>query len=1354
MSSTKKRKHADTSGAQGPTPPEPAPGAPPASEEAVPPPQAVTVPIVAIGASAGGLEALQTFFANMPPDSGAAFVLIQHLSPDYKSMMAEILQQSTPMETRRIEDGMPVAPNKVYANPPGKDLLIENGILRLVEPEKPRGHSLPIDRFFHSLAEDQKEKVVCILMSGTGSDGARSLKAVKGYGGLTFAQDGGARYKDMPQNAIATGMVDYVLYAEEMPAKILELIRNRPTLPLEPGATPETQETRGYIKKILRRVKLKTGHDFSRYKPDTVARRIERRMALLQLREVRDYVAYLKNNDAERKLLFQELLIGVTIFFRDKEPFEILAKVVIPRIFAGKSDADAIRVWVAGCATGEDAYSLAMLLAEHMHAAGKMNRVQLFATDIDEESLEFARNGRYPQAIEADVAPERLGRFFLKEGDEYRIAKSIREMVVFAPHSLIRDPPYSRIDLISCRNLLLSLAPDLQQKVLPLFHYALSPQGFLFLGPSESVTEQTDLFEPVDLKWNIFQRKGNTPGRLPEIPLLPTQGQAMALEKPKPVWPQEQAPYLRQAQQLLVNRFVAPSVVVNDDYEPLQFFGQVDRYFAVTAGESIKSVLLLAREGLRPSLRPAIHAAMKENETVRRLGLTMGVGARTETFDLIVTPLREDGKAGRLFLVSFEHVGWSDGPAEAQPTCPPVGCESLVANLEQELKATRTELQTTVEELESVNEELMSRNEELQSSDEELETSREELHSINEELTTVNAAMQHKVDDLGNVNTDLQNFINSSRIATLFLDKELTVRCFTPQVTEFFSILPVDMGRPFAHLRPRIEYEEVLGDIRQVLGTLTPLERHLTLQDGRRILARIIPYPYRASNDRIEGVVLTLVDVTSVLVAEQRLSQQAAELETLYKTIPDMYFRVGPDDVILNCRSTDEPDIIPNAEAVAGKRFGDIFPSGDALLLEGMLKEAREADAQRSLDLHFAAGGRERHLEVRIIPVGQELFVVMRDMAGPKLVEDRLRFQADALSQVSDAIIAVDTQGVIILWNAGAERLLGIPAARAMGQPLEAIDGVKWIVDRDETVVAMTPRDERPWVRELDHVRDDGATIAVESSASVLYNRQGDKVGLLAILRDVSENKRFAQGLLEAKQKAEAANRAKSEFLANMSHEIRTPMNGILGMTQLALNRELPDDVREFLQLVHQSGLSLLDIINDILDLAKIEADRVVLEKKPFDLVTLVEASLAPLELMARDKGLTFLFSIAPAVPGRVVGDKGRLRQILTNVVGNAIKFTKRGRVEVNVRLADTANPQKIRLLFVIKDEGIGISPAKIRSIFEKFEQISTSAHIQYGGTGLGLAIAKALVELMGGTIAVESEVDKGSTFSLVVEFD
>ncbi len=644
---------------------------PPASDSPQPGPwpPLSAFPIVAIGASAGGVEAIRTFFEHMPPDSGAAFVVIQHLPPGYKSLMPEILQASTAIKVREAEDGLRVEPNTIYSNISGKDLLIRDGVLRLAESDRPRGRRLSIDRFFRSLAEDRQGLIICILLSGTGSDGTLSLQEVKGSGGITIVQEGDARFNDMPQNAINSGQVDFILLADEMPAKILELIANRARLPQKADLPPEAPGPvpSAPFPNILWWIAFKTGHDFSRYKHDVIARRIERRMVLLRLQEAREYEEYLKRNDTELKTLLRELLIVATHFFRDPSAFEALAKSAIPQIVAGKSQSDAIRIWVPGCSTGEEAYSIAMLLAEHLNASSRMRKVRIFATDIDKDSLESARAGLYPQAIEAYVTPERLRRHFRKEGDAcYRVVSSLKSMIVFAPHNLIKDPPFSHLDLISCRNVLRYLEADLQKKVLPLFHYALNPRGFLFLGPSESVAAYADRFAPISRTWKIFRRKEDTFTHLMNVPRFEKD----LRHGREGTTPGEPEAYVRQAERLILRQFGPVGVIVDDQCAPHHFFGPADRYFRMRAAESAQGALLVGGD-LRPHLMAAVRAAIQEGRQVRRNDLTLRMDGRTQRLDLVVTPLSEDATLGRLFLVLFEQAGWKDGRAARQKPCRP-----------------------------------------------------------------------------------------------------------------------------------------------------------------------------------------------------------------------------------------------------------------------------------------------------------------------------------------------------------------------------------------------------------------------------------------------------------------------------------------------------------------------------------------------------------------------------------------------------------------------------------------------------------------------------------------------------------
>ncbi|MFO7596361.1 MAG: chemotaxis protein CheB, partial [Desulfocurvibacter africanus] len=790
-------------------------------------PEEAGFPIVAIGASAGGLEAIERFFRAMPPDSGMGFIFIQHLSPDHESIMAEIIQRFTAMAVRPVKDGMQVLPNHVYVIPSGQDMLIKEGVLRLEPQARTRGLRLPIDLFFRSLAEDQQERSICILLSGAGSDGTLGFKTVKALGGITMAQDGGAKFHDMPQSAIASGMVDFVLLAEDMPAKLLEIARERPILPRKPEPEVPHGDKDASLKKVFQLVRLKTGHDFSRYKPSTILRRIERRMVLHRINDLQGYAAFLEKDGSEAKALFSELLIGVTHFFRDPEAFESLAREVLPQILDNKAEGESLRIWVPGCSTGEEAYTLAMLIVEFLAVSNKALKVQIFCTDVDPEALEVARRGVYSENIAADISPERLGRFFYKEGKSYRVAKEIRDMLVVAQHSIIKDPPFTRLDLISCRNLLIYFGAEIQKKLIPLFHYSLNSAGFLFLGPSESLGEYARFFSTIDGKWKIFQRKDELPEKLTDLAIFPMERAAFAATGQTAAVPVAKDALPRQAERILQEEYAPPSILVNEQYEALHFYGKVGRYLELSGGEPTRNVLRLAKDDVRLDLRTVIHAAAKDKSVARRDGLRIHIDGETHRYDLIARPILRKDSSDSAVLVVFQEAHAPEAVCAEPANRPADGDMTLVKSLEEELSSTRERLQATIgaleasnEELKSSNEELMSMNEELQSSNEELETSREELQSLNEELNTVNQELQYKIEELNTANNDLNNLLSGTRIATLFVDNHLKIKRFTPQITEFFNLLDLDIGRPLADIAHTIDLAGLIDDIRRVIHTL------------------------------------------------------------------------------------------------------------------------------------------------------------------------------------------------------------------------------------------------------------------------------------------------------------------------------------------------------------------------------------------------------------------------------------------------------------------------------------------------------------------------------------------------------
>ncbi len=856
-------------------------------------------PIVGIGASAGGLAAFEAFFAGMPGDADPdmAFVLVQHLAPDHKSILTELIQRYTRMKVFEVEDGMVVQPNCAYIIPPNRDMAFLNGALHLLEPSAPRGQRLPIDFLFRSLAQDQCERAICIVLSGTGSDGALGVRAIKDAGGMVMVQSPAtAEFDGMPRSAVATGVVDYELPPSEMAAQLMNYVAH--AFGKLPRLTVQVAPQNGNaLKRIFILLRAQTSHDFSQYKPSTIYRRIERRMAVNQIETVDGYVKFLQQSSQEVEALFRDLLIGVTNFFRDPEVFRTLEDQVIPKLFDNKPAGSVVRVWSTGCSTGEEAYSIAILLQERMEALKQRYTVQVFATDIDSRAIATARLGLYPAGIAADITPQRLARFFTPESDGsgYRIHKSIRDMLVFSEQDVLKDPPFSKLDLVSCRNLLIYLDGNLQKRLIPLFHYALNPNGMLFLGSSEGVGDFHDLFHTLDRKAKLFQRKPDFHGMQRAVPsrflpapgavdVVPTAGAAKAAAPAK-------LPLRDLTEQALLNALAPPSALVNRAGDILYVYGRTGMYLEPASGESgVNNILKMAREGLRQDLTIALRKAVSTHETVRAMGLSIKTNGHFTTTHLSVSPvsmvapgatgIAEDADSS-LYLVMLQAApeqGHGVTPLHVvRPSAPHSESEASadaaaqIAALRHELRAkdeylqtTHEELETSNEELKSSNEEMQSVNEELQSTNEELETSKEELQSVNEELATVNNELQTKVADLSRSNNDMNNLLAGTGVATVFVDPQLRILRFTPAVTQIINLIPGDVGRPVGHIVSNlVGYDQLVQDAQAVLNTLAPKEVELQTKAGKWYMMRI--QPYRTLNNVIEGVVLSFVDINDMV---------------------------------------------------------------------------------------------------------------------------------------------------------------------------------------------------------------------------------------------------------------------------------------------------------------------------------------------------------------------------------------------------------------------------------------------------------------------------------------------------------
>ncbi len=854
-------------------------------------------PIVGIGASAGGLAAFESFFSGMPAgnDPEMAFVLVQHLAPDHKSLLSALIQRFTRMKVFEVEDGMVVQSGCAYIIPPNRDMALVEGTLQLFEPKAPRGHAVAIDFFFRSLATDQQDRSIGIILSGTGTDGSLGARAIHGAGGMVMAQlPDSAEFDGMPRSAIATGIVDYELPPAEMPAQLIAYSTQGPGTIHRPDAKSSGHDFD--MNKVFALLRTETGHDFSRYKRNMVDRRVERRMAVNQVESFEQYARYLQRNPEEVTALFRDMLIGVTSFFRDPETYQALESLALGKLLTSKPPGATVRVWSVGCSTGEEAYSLAILLQEQLEMLLLDVKVQVFATDIDSEAITAARTGLFPASITTDVSPARLARFFSVEpdGTGYRIKDRIRDMLIFSEQDVIKDPPFSRLDLISCRNLMIYMGTDLQQGLFSVFHYTLNPHGTLFLGTSETVGDATDLFEVVDRKSKLYRRRegafvvpraDRSRFRLPTMPVDPSVPRAM--RKTASV----QVPPLRELTEQALLRLLAPvGALVNREGDVLYLHGRTGMYLEPAPGAAgIPSVLNMAREGSRSALSAALRKAAQTDQSARWTGLRVKTNGAFTEVDLTVTPVAtgsEDTAPSRLYLVVWTPAAPADVGKEPTPTVPMhaegddedpnMDAAARILALKRELsakdehvRAHTEELEIFNEELKSSNEEMQSVNEELQSTNEELETSKEELQSVNEELATVNAELQAKLSEVSLANNDMNNLLAGTGVGTIFLSSDFSILRFTPAASSIVNLIPGDVGRPLGHIASNlVGYDSLEADARAVLDTLVTKEVEVHAADGDWYILRILPY--RTLDNVIAGVVVTFSCITEIVRARQK----------------------------------------------------------------------------------------------------------------------------------------------------------------------------------------------------------------------------------------------------------------------------------------------------------------------------------------------------------------------------------------------------------------------------------------------------------------------------------------------------
>jgi len=904
-------------------------------------------PIVCIGASAGGLEAFEQFLSNVPKDSGMAYIVIQHLDPTQKGMLPELLQRISSMEVLQVEDRMTVEPNRVYVIPPNKTMSILNGVLYLFEPLESRGLRLPIDYFLFSLADDQHENAIGVILSGMGSDGSTGIRAIKEKNGLVLVQDPTeAKYDSMPRNAIDAVLTDIVAPASELPLKLLDFLKYTPELISEMEIELKDQSA---LDKIIILLRTHTGNDFSLYKKNTVYRRIERRMGVHKIDKIAAYVTFLQTNPKEVDILFKELLIGVTNFFRDAAVWEKLEEVVMPQLIINQQEGALLRAWVPGCSTGEEAYSLAIVFKE---AIEKINphggiSLQIFATDLDNEAIETARKGLFSVDIKENVSPKRLQRFFSTTDNGYRINNEIREMVVFAKHNIILHPPFTKLDILTCRNLLIYMDSELQKKILGLFYYSLNREGFLVLGSAETLGSQSHFFTPIESKLKIYQRTiTNQTPELFDFPSSFSRTKQAYIEHQPPVKPPTNIQTL--ADQLLLQYFSPPGVLVNNLGDIIYISGRTGKYLEPAVGKANMNIFAMLRDGLRNDFPAAFRQAILKKEIVQLRNIKVGTNGGTQYLDVTIQCIEKPEALAGMVMIIFKDIAKVEGLNELEKKGDKISNTARQLELEKELQHAREEMQTTLEEmqtsqeeLKSTNEELQSTNEELQSTNEELTTSKEEMQSLNEELQTVNAELLSKVDDFTRVNNDMKNLLNSTDIATLFLDKDLNIRRYTNQATKIFKLIKSDIGRPFTDQVSDLDYPELATDALEVLRTLTFIQKQITTSDGRWFSTRIMPY--RTFDDRIDGLVITFFNISDHKKLEVELNEKRQMHNLLLNLSSDIIIKLSHEWKVVEFNKA--------AESFFGKKVGDVQDKNYfQLFVPGGQQEITEANLSKILN--------------------------------------------------------------------------------------------------------------------------------------------------------------------------------------------------------------------------------------------------------------------------------------------------------------------------------------------------------------------------------------------------------------------
>ncbi|MDX2035501.1 MAG: chemotaxis protein CheB [Isosphaeraceae bacterium] len=1329
--------------------------------------------LVGIGASAGGLEALELFFESVPEDTGMAFVVIQHLSPDFKSLMDELLSRRTRLTIRRAEEGMIVEPNSIYLIPPKKELTLSGMRLCLIDRDPYKTLSFPIDTFFRSLARDMGNKSVAIVLSGTGSDGSRGIRDIHAAGGLVLAQSvETAKFDGMPRSAIETGLVDYSLPPDEMPEILVRYV-NRPEGTHLSQLLDDSILAKTEIGAVFDLLNREFGIDFAHYKPGTVARRVERRIELTSSKSLKEYASLLKSEPEELNRLYCDLLIGVTRFFRDEEAYEYLENKVLPTLFDRVPTDEELRVWVAGCATGEEAYSIAMVVHEQLLRRGRPLKYKIFATDVHPESLEEAGQGIYDHTSLAGVSTERLERFFVPKGTRYQVVPEIRSRIVFSRQNVIRDAPFTRIDLISCRNLLIYLQPFAQRKAISLFHFGLKIGGVLFLGPSESAGEYAEEFEPIESHWKIFRKRRGV--RLRPESTTPFNNESLSSRAYPAARPTGRSPSINLSlvgvYDALLAQHMPPAILINERREVVHCFGGAGVYLSAGDGRFSLDLLDMLDPGLRVIVGTALSRVAKGEDAVSYSGFPFELNRGRTMLDLTVKMVHEQKYNMLYYLILIAPAGAAVPGIE--PPVPSVAALDLPAvtnarirELELELQSTRENLQRTIEEGETGNEELQATNEELIASNEELQSTNEELHSVNEELYTVNAEHQKKIDQLTELTNDLDNLFVSFDIGLIFLDRDLRIRKFTPRIADQFALIPIDIGRRIDGFAHTLVDLPLVATLRAVIETGTPYEGEVRDIRGDAFLLRVHPY---LSGGQTSGAVMSLIDIAAL----KRVEHELMISERRHKTLSEGFSSVVWTTDATGRFVVDHPRWSQwtgqSDEQARGYGWIDALHPDDR---EGM-RETWRLCLRTNVEFdHFArvwsrSHAEFRETEIRGVPVIGEDGKVVEWVGQAVDVHERKRNERELrviLDNVQVAVVLEDRQGRLLHVNPYFASLFGaIPDSlegRTVGELLspevarEQAEALRRVTQTGASLVQ-----EEEWLLE-------GRSLSVIAARHPVVNLGGEVNAIVTVFTDITslkrvqeERNRYALHLEEsnklllenmilrenaAKEASEAVSR-RDEFLAMLSHELRNPLNAIVHASSLFGRVDVTRDrLEQAHDIVRRQSLQLGRLLYDLLDVTRLDRGAIAIDTRPMDLAQTVEEATGVIRPFAEKAGLKLELETV-ARPIWIQGDHSRLQQVFVNLLNNAVAFTPPGG---KIRVVEHRDDDQIRVDVI--DTGKGIEPSDLDRIFDLFFRTSDAPNRTDSSMGVGLTLVKRIVELHGGEVVAESEgAGKGAVFSV-----